>query len=220
MDAQFWGRAAGIPALAALALTGAAALAQESCPGRYPANTESHTCVCGTGDVSGTVWGSGPYTADSALCAAAAHAGAFDPDTGGEITARLAPGEASYSGSEQNGVTTRNWGAYSSSIIFDVAVTIPAGLEMCGAYPVSVPEYACGCAAGEAFGAVWGSGPYTADSDVCAAARHAGVIGTGGGPVMAMAFPGLLQYLGSTRNGVESMDWGTDALSFVFDANR
>ncbi|SLN71798.1 LCCL domain-containing protein [Roseisalinus antarcticus] len=194
--------------------------AQSECPGRYPVPQTSLSCTCSPDAQAGSVWGSGPYTGDSDICTAAVHAGAIGAAGGGPVTALLAPGADAYSGSAANGVTTRDWGSYGDSYVFEIADPIPAGLEMCGAYPTSQAEYSCGCPAGSGTGSVWGSGPYTGDSNICAAAVHAGVIPAAGGPVTAMAFPGLTSYLSSSRNGVETMDWGSYALSYVFDANR
>ena len=78
--------------------------------------------------------------------------------------------------------------------------------------------YSCTCAAGRS-GSVWGAGPYTADSDVCAAARHAGVIGADGGPVTALAVPGLSAYSASSANGITTGSWGGYDRSMVFDRN-
>ena len=64
---------------------------------------------------NGTVWGSGPYTSDSAICAAARHDGAIG-DKGGVFKITKKDGQDSYEGSEKNGVTTQNYGAYDSSI--------------------------------------------------------------------------------------------------------
>jgi len=56
-------------------------------------------------------------------------------------------------------------------------------------------------------GNVWGSGPYTDDSDVCRAARHAGVIGSGGGTLTFRMVGGRNSYAASTRNGVRTIQY-------------
>jgi hypothetical protein len=63
---------------------------------------------------------------------------------------------------------------------------------------------------------VWGTRIYTDDSSVCAAARHAGVIGAGGGWVELRAAPGQSSYAGSTRNGISTANWQRWNRSFVF----
>ena len=67
----------------------------------------------------------------------------------------------------------------------------------------------CRCVAGNfGFdGAVYGSGPYTADSNICTAARHAGALASDDGIVTVTPSPGLDAYPGSTRNGVISTNW-------------
>ena len=54
---------------------------------------------------------------------------------------------------------------------------------------------------------VWGSGPYTADSCVCLAARHAGVIGKGGGAFEVVVEDGKAEYKGTDTNGVTSQQF-------------
>lgn len=77
----------------------------------------SITCACPSGLASGSVWGSGPYTADSIVCRAAAHAGAIGY-RGGVVRLTLIPGQNAYGGSARNGVTTSNWGRYEKSYVF------------------------------------------------------------------------------------------------------
>lgn len=75
----------------------------------------------------------------------------------------------------------------------------------------------CTCPA-NASGDVWGSGPYAADSAVCAAARHAGVLGSGGGTIQVAGASGCERYLGSSANGTTTYSWDDYSLSFVFPA--
>lgn len=74
------------------------------------------TCGCPPSAAgSGSVWGSGPYTGDSAMCRAAVHAGAIG-GRGGLIRARVTAGRASYTGSTRNGVAAANWPSYGTSL--------------------------------------------------------------------------------------------------------
>jgi hypothetical protein len=66
----------------------------------------------------GSVWGSGPYTADSAICRAAVHAGAIGP-RGGEVNVNIGPGAGVFPGSSRNGVVTGTWGGYPAGFTFD-----------------------------------------------------------------------------------------------------
>ena len=90
---------------------------------------------------------------------------------------------------------------------------------LCGILPEGVERQSCACLAGEGTGAVWGSGPYTADSDICTAALHAGAVGAGGGTVTVIRIGGLEAYSGSAANGVTTEGWSSYGSSFVFDMN-
>lgn len=96
-----------------------AASTSPTCPATFKEHTsaEALTCVCPPGLASGTVWGTDIYTNDSSVCRAAVHAGVITTD-GGSITAHPAPGQASYIGTNRNGVTTSNYGAWGSSFRF------------------------------------------------------------------------------------------------------
>ena len=59
-----------------------------------------------------------------------------------------------------------------------------------------------------AVGVVWGTGPYTADSCVCKAARHAGAIGPNGGTFKVTVAHGQSQYSGGTANGINAQPYG------------
>jgi len=77
------------------------------------------TCNCPANAVrSGAVWGNGPYTADSAICRAALHAGATRRE-GGQVTLRVLPGRERYQRGERNGVSTGSWPAFPKSFDFD-----------------------------------------------------------------------------------------------------
>ena len=58
-------------------------------------------------------------------------------------------------------------------------------------------------------GSVWGSGPYTSDSCICQAARHAGVIGESGGVFKVSKAPGQDSYSSTTANGITSSGYGS-----------
>jgi hypothetical protein len=72
-----------------------------------------------TGVGSGSVWGSGPYTTDSTLGAAAVHAGVLKEGETAVIKLRVKADAGGYTGSTKNGVTTSNWGPYQGC--FEVA---------------------------------------------------------------------------------------------------
>ncbi len=76
--------------------------------------TTTFSVVCPVNCTTGSVWGSGLYTSDSAICVAAVHAGVIK-EKGGMVKVTLKPGLPSYSGTFQNGVTTGSWGSYQQS---------------------------------------------------------------------------------------------------------
>ena len=67
---------------------------------------------CPANGTANTVWGSGPYTADSSVCTAAVHTGAITLAKGGSVVIQTAGAEQSFSGTEANGVTTGDWAEY------------------------------------------------------------------------------------------------------------
>ena len=79
-----------------------------------------------------------------------------------------------------------------------------------------VVSYAC--SPGGEFGTVWGTDVYTDDSSICTAGVHAGKITREqGGVVIVRVKPGQPVYVGTTRNGVTSSDYGEWSGSFVFE---
>lgn len=77
----------------------------------------------------------------------------------------------------------------------------------------------CLCAAPIAAGPVWGAGPYALDSDLCAAALHAGAIGLGGGPIEVEIIPGCGRYAsGAGEHGVSARASEPTSWAFRFAA--
>lgn len=75
----------------------------------------------------------------------------------------------------------------------------------------------CACAAeATRSGTVWGTLTYTADSRLCRAALHAGAVTVGGGNVTVVPEAGRDAYIGSSRNGVRTSDYGGYGASFRF----
>jgi hypothetical protein len=71
-----------------------------------------YTYVCPPAVGSGSVWGTGIYTHDSAICTAAVHAGKITLAAGGTVTIAMHPGMSSYKGSTANGITTASYGPW------------------------------------------------------------------------------------------------------------
>jgi cytoskeletal protein RodZ len=64
--------------------------------------------------------------------------------------------------------------------------------------------------------AIWGSDIYTADSSICTAAVHAGLITLAEGGIVTIEYrPGRLTYGSTTRNGIKSNTFGEYSRSFV-----
>ncbi|MEM7276568.1 MAG: LCCL domain-containing protein [Pseudomonadota bacterium] len=61
-----------------------------------------------------------------------------------------------------------------------------------------------------------GTGVYPANSPICVAAQHDGVIGVDGGTITLQLNPGLSEYHGSVSNNVESTDFPGTKLSIMF----
>lgn len=78
-------------------------------------------CPAGCGDGGYGIWGTDIYTNDSSLCAAAIHAGIITNDEGGLIEVTYLEGQASYSGSERNGISTSDYGAWEDSFSVNAA---------------------------------------------------------------------------------------------------
>ena len=218
-----------IAAAAAVLLFPASAGAQrsplaegEACPSTLYTDRAELTCHCGKTEGQDDVWGTDVYTNDSDLCHAAKHFGAIG-EAGGVIHVRRAPGQGSYNGTTRNGVTTRDYGAWDGSIVFDGADTVTKSLGGVSICPVQYNAREvgwsgdCRCLGGET-GPVWGTGTYTSDSVLCRAARHAGAVGPNGGVIHVNSAPGRQSYAGSSRNGVQTDSYGPWSASFTVSA--
>ena len=212
----------GVPALPAAAQ---APMVPGECPAKLDPGRQTLVCHCSADAIeSGAVWGSDIYTDDSQLCRAARHAGALSAD-GGTVRIDAKPGRAAYAGKARNGVASSAWGSWSRSFIVaratyanSAAPDYPA-TDVCppNAGTLASASLTCRCPADATTGgSVWGSGPYTADSNICRAARHAGRIGPRGGTVTVRLLSGRSSYGGSTANGVTTSNWGSYGTSYDF----
>jgi hypothetical protein len=183
------------------------------CPGNVTGyrgqNGTQISCWCGL-NASGAMWGTGTYTDDSSLCAAARHAGVIT-SAGGSIIATISPGQSSYTGSTQNGLTSYSYGSWSGS----VTVSSPSSLTACPPYMAPFrgqngKQTVCTCSASATnTGSLWGTNTYTDDCNPCRAAVHAGAITTAGGDITVVIAPGQSSYVGSTQNGITSYSYGS-----------
>ena len=174
-------------------------------------------CRCDSINTASSVWGSYYYTSDSSICTAAQHAGAIAA-AGDVVVVKQLPGREVYNGSTRNGIASIDYGFYKSSYVF-LGVDLPPEAvegELCPRYMKSITApVTCMCRRSSAKGVVYGSDPYTADSSICAAARHSGAVESNGGLIRVIPSDGLKKYPGSTRNGIETNSWGEYPNSFV-----
>jgi outer membrane protein OmpA-like peptidoglycan-associated protein len=222
-----------VPATAQVAGEPEAATASSQCPdtmGAYADSSEVVTCTCPASQVgAGSVWGTDTYTADSATCRAALHAGMVGRQ-GGTVTVEMLPGRERYPGTTRNGVSSSNYDSYPASYRFQgntsaaAATTEQPSAAASGQCPDNMSAYAgssevvtCTCPAAQVgAGSVWGTDTYTADSGTCRAALHAGMVGRQGGTVTIEMLPGHERYPGTTRNGVSSSNFGSYEASYRF----
>jgi outer membrane protein OmpA-like peptidoglycan-associated protein len=226
---RFQGASAPAPATQAEATPAQPSGAPAQCPDNmaaYADSSEVITCACPAAQVGrGPVWGTDTYTADSGTCRAALHAGVVGRQ-GGTVTLEMLPGQPRYPGTTRNGVQSQNYGTYGASYRFQgearrQAAATPSTPQLCpdnmSSYAGSDEAVSCLCP-GEATlrGSVWGTDTYTADSATCRAAVHAGMIAQTGGGVSMQMLPGAPRYPGTTRNGVQSQNYGAYNASYRF----
>lgn len=183
--------------------------------------------VCPSGGTAGSVWGTGTYTSDSSICGAAQHYGWMASGAGGTVTYRTVAGMESYEGSSNYGITTSDYGSWSLS--FQITGYTPAvggpyepitwrdtpdGLGH-GSALGSVLHFTCGPNA-EPLATIWGVGPYTSDSPVCAAAQHRGLVTGAGGNVTVVITGPQDNYASSTAYGVTSSSYPAWPRSYTF----
>lgn len=171
------------------------------------------------GTVTGSVWGSDVYTDDSSLAAAAVHAGVLGVGDFAFLKVTLMPGQASYAGSARYGVTSQNFGSFDGSVRIERApepwtVQLPGGEDASRLVPLGSLRGRPGSSfvvqvVGAENGSVWGTGAYTDDSSIAAAAVHAGLLKPGEvGFVRVTVEAGRDSYEGSERNGIRSSSYG------------
>ena len=68
-----------------------------------------------TGAADGSLWGTDVYTGDSALAAAAVHAGALKPGETAVVRVTVMPPLGQYRGSVRHGVTSHDYGRFGTA---------------------------------------------------------------------------------------------------------
>lgn len=177
------------------------------------------------GTVSGGVWGSDIYTDDSSPGAAAVHAGVLSVGEFAFLKITLMPGQSRYEGSPRYGVMSQPYGAFDGSFRVERAqepwtVELPGGEDASRLVQVSALRGRPGSSfivqvVGAATGSVWGTGAYTDDSSIAAAAVHAGLLKPGElGFLRVTVAPGRESYAASEMNGIKSQAYGPFQGSF------
>ena len=189
-------------------------------------NGAQYTYTCPNFGTRGSVWGTDVYTDDSSVCTAAVHAGYMTLAGGGTVTIEIRPGEASYTGTQRNRVTSNSYPSWNGSfVIVGAQADHPptrgdggSGWNQTAGRFREWPgtQIAYNCPPGGPIGSVWGTNVYTDDSSVCTAAVHAGVIEvrTGGRVVIEMV-DGQQAYGATTREGIKSNPYGAWGGSYV-----
>jgi hypothetical protein len=171
------------------------------------------------------IWGVETYTDDSSVCSAAVQVGLITFEKGGTVDIEIAGPQDEFKAGVANGVTSMRYGSWEGSFIFPKA---PPGSgsfsDAASSWARNATEYrdkvgqqfTISCSADGTFGALWGTGTYTADSSICTAAVHSGVLTQAdGGSVTIRIAAGEEQYEGSTANGVKSNDYDAYDSSFT-----
>ena len=181
--------------------------------------------TCPAYGTAGALWGTDVYTDDSSVCTAGVHTGQITLAGGGTVTIEIRPGEASYTGSTRNRITSSSYPAWGGSyVVVGAQADQPpvgdggTGWGQSAAQFRSFPgaQVAVQCPAGGPIGVVWGTNVYTDDSSVCTAGVHAGVIEVNrGGRVLVEMVDGQQSYTGSTREGVKSNSYPAWHGSFI-----
>ena len=212
-----------------------AAYAQSSpCPGNMASyfnlkNGDSIKCTCPALAGGRAAWGTERYTIDSDVCRAGVHAGAA-PAAGGEVTVYLAEGCPIFRSNAKNGVQSTNYGPYGRTFHFakaPPACQVQTKDDPVNDCPFSMSVFAqikpgqtwrCKCSESRMknIGSVYGDGRYTADSNTCTAALHAGVLQAAGGEVTVHTDQGCQRFGAAAKNGVTSREWGAYATSYAF----
>jgi hypothetical protein len=175
------------------------------------------------------IWGTDFYTDDSSICTAAVHAGLITAQEGGTVTIEVLPDHFPYHGTARNGISSRHWMDHwpgSFTFVRGAALSGPApAVRATGSLQADSwigqigREVTLLCPAQFELHTVYGTDVYTADSYICSAAVHAGIIvQRSGGMVTIKLKDGQASYAGSTRNGITSFTNDSHPGSFSFVA--
>ncbi|OFY25610.1 MAG: hypothetical protein A2275_05925 [Bacteroidetes bacterium RIFOXYA12_FULL_35_11] len=197
---------------------------------QYRKNTGTTYTIKLTGTDQGSVWGGtdGFYTDDSRIGKAVVHAGLLKIGQEGLVKVTILPGQSKYTGSTKNGITTNNYGPFMGSYKFE-SVLPNAGSQSTSIIdnPQNLSQYRKNTGTtytikvtGTDQGSVWGGadGYYTDDSRIGKAVVHAGLLKVGQeGLVKVTILQGQPKYIGSTKNGITTNNYGSFLGSYKFE---
>lgn len=197
------------------------------------ASGDSGQVACEPGGQPGTIWGTGTYTSDSSICTAAVHYGWITREAGGVVEFRTVGGLNSYDGTTQNGITSQPYGSWSSSFQITGASAYSEQAsggregvetiiwrhtpEIVGIDGAVGESFTYHCAAGaQEIAVLIGFAVYSANSSICLAGVHAGVIDFANGGEVTVTIGGqVATYTAMDLNGVQSMSLAYDGNSFT-----
>jgi hypothetical protein len=172
-----------------------------------------------TGRTTGRLYGTDLYTDDSDLGTAAVHAGLLRAGERGFLQVTFHGASSGFVGSTRNGLTSLSWstswgGSYRiqpvGSATAAPALDVKPDPGTATAWRGELGKVLYFDVIGRSSGNLYGTDLYTDDSEIAAAAVHAGALREGErGTVKVTIAPGASGYPGSTRNGVTSLEWPT-----------
>jgi hypothetical protein len=192
----------------------------------------AHIVTCPADCYTGTTWGTDVYTDDSAVCAAILHSGAI-PQSGGKAMITFVPGQLAYIGSERNGVKSEDYAKWERSFFVQ---KIDASNKPTTAPPLVLDDKLAHLSCHQSIGTlgdavvgrtysvicspcsegtIYGTGVYTADSSVCAAATHSGLAKTDDVMIQVTIGGKKDSFKGTEANGLSSADWGAYDKTFT-----
>jgi TfoX/Sxy family transcriptional regulator of competence genes len=184
-----------------------------------------------TGTNQGNVWGgvNGIYTDDSNIGKAAVHAGLLKVGEQKVLKVTIVPGQSSYHGNTQNGITTNNYEQWHGSFKFEDVKQVTSDEDIYSE-PINLSQFRGQNGktifvkiTGTIQGNVWGgaNGIYTDDSNIGKAAVHAGLLKVGEQKVLEVTIvPGQSSYHGNTQNGITTNNYDQWHGSFKFEGGK
>lgn len=173
------------------------------------------------GSTSGSVWGTDVYTDDSHIATAAVHSGLVKTGEQAIVTVTMVESPAEHVASVRNGVTSSKWSSYPTSYILTrkseaVRKAGPPAPETASGFSGKLGKRFDVEVIGKTDGWVWGTDVYTDDSNIAAAAVHAGLVKVGERAIVTLTIvESPDRHVSTTRNGVTSVTYGPYNSSFI-----